>query len=65
MTTLLMGPSPSCGLQVWVFQAAGYWGVTLFLPTFLTSIGLNVYRTFFLISGAQLVGGPLFSALHF
>ena len=42
--------------MVWVFQAAGYWGVTLFLPTFLTSIGLNVYRTFFLISGAQLVG---------
>lgn len=46
----------SIGLGIaWFCQATGYWGITLFLPTYLAQRGINVYVSFWLLSGTQTV----------
>jgi len=42
--------------SIWFFLALGYWGVTIFLPSYFIDIGLNPYETFFVMVAAEIPG---------
>ena len=46
---------------VWLFQFWGYWGMTIYLPTYLTRIGVNFYQSFMVMVSMQLPALALLS----
>lgn len=49
--------STSALALIWLLQAAAYWGLTLFLPVFLTRCGVRADLTIFCMVLAELPGG--------
>ncbi|XP_071100327.1 synaptic vesicle 2-related protein-like [Haliotis cracherodii] len=41
---------------IWFFQSTGYWGVTIYLPEYMNSLGVNSYMNMFTIFIGELPG---------